>query len=75
MLTEMSRQDDYVKTAIRLPRDLHRKLISDAAENERSLNAEMIERLSASDASGSIAEQVAKLTRVVSALERAIKKR
>jgi predicted HicB family RNase H-like nuclease len=68
MLDEMSRQSDYVKTALRLPRDLHRKLLAVAAENERSLNAELLERLAASFVRDSVEERL-------SALEKALKKR
>ncbi|WP_261524023.1 Arc family DNA-binding protein [Burkholderia multivorans] len=38
-------QDDYLKTALRLPRDLHQKLMEAAAANGNSLNAEMVRRL------------------------------
>jgi predicted HicB family RNase H-like nuclease len=68
MLEEMSRQSDYVKTALRLPRDLHRKLLTVAAENERSLNAELLDRLAASFVRDSLGERV-------SALEKLIRKR
>ena len=38
-------QDDYIKTALRLPRELHAE-IKDAAEyHGRSMNAEIIARL------------------------------
>ncbi|NMG64391.1 Arc family DNA-binding protein [Azoarcus indigens] len=41
----MARQDDYIKTALRLPRELH-KLVQDSADDRgRSMNAEIIERL------------------------------
>lgn len=41
-------QDDYIKTALRLPRDLHAE-IKDAAEyHGRSMNAEIIARLESS---------------------------
>jgi predicted HicB family RNase H-like nuclease len=67
-MDEMSRQDDYVKTALRLPRDLHRKLHAAAIERERSLNSELIERLAASFVRDSVEERL-------TALEKAIKKR
>lgn len=41
----MATQDDYIKTALRLPRDLHAELTSSAQLLGRSLNAEIIERL------------------------------
>lgn len=44
----MANQDDYMKTALRLPRDLHAKLMGAAEATGKSLNAEMIARLEAS---------------------------
>ena len=40
-----SYQDDYIKTALRLPRDLHSKIQGSATAAGRSLNSELIERL------------------------------
>ena len=40
-----STQQDYVSTALRLPKDLHGELTEAAKENGRSLNAEMLARL------------------------------
>lgn len=44
----MPTQDDFVKTALRLPRDLHAKIQAAAISAGRSMNAEMIGRLQAS---------------------------
>ncbi|MDD1789106.1 Arc family DNA-binding protein [Burkholderia gladioli] len=44
----MAKQDDYTKTALRLPRDLHQKLMESASANGHSLNTEMIHRLARS---------------------------
>lgn len=41
-------QDDYLKTALRLPRDLHAKIHEAAQQAERSMNAEIVARLAAS---------------------------
>lgn len=41
-------QDDFQKTALRLPKDLHARLHESAAEIGRSYNAEIIARLEAS---------------------------
>jgi len=41
----MATQDDYIKTALRLPRELHEKLQLAAKEKGRSMNAEIISRL------------------------------
>lgn len=38
-------QDDFIKTAIRLPRDLHAAILDSAAQHGRSMNAEMLARL------------------------------
>lgn len=44
----MAKQDDYVKTALRLPPALHALLTESATERGRSLNAEMVARLDTS---------------------------
>lgn len=41
-------QSDYVKSALRLPRDLHAQVADDAVRNGRSMNAEIIARLGVS---------------------------
>ena len=38
-------QDDYIKTALRLPRDLHAQLMEASKEQGKSFNSELIERL------------------------------
>jgi hypothetical protein len=38
-------QDDFMKTALRLPRELHARLMASAVEKGRSLNSELIARL------------------------------
>ena len=38
-------QDDYIKTALRLPRDLHAQLMEASKVQGKSLNSELIERL------------------------------
>lgn len=43
-----SYQDDYMKTALRLPRELHAQLMEAARERGRSFNSEVIDRLQAS---------------------------
>lgn len=43
----MALQDDYVKTALRLPKDLHADLLAVAARTGQSLNSAMVERLQA----------------------------
>lgn len=41
----MALQDDYIKTALRLPRELHKRVQDLADANGRSMNAEIIARL------------------------------
>jgi predicted HicB family RNase H-like nuclease len=64
----MARQSDYVKTSLRVPRDLHKKLLAAARDSERSLNAELIERLADSFVRDSVEERL-------SALEKLVKRR
>lgn len=40
-------QDDYVKSSLRLPRQLHAELLNAAEYHGRSLNAEILDRLQA----------------------------
>lgn len=40
-------QDEYVKSSLRLPRDLHAELAAAAEYNGRGLNAEILDRLRA----------------------------
>jgi hypothetical protein len=44
----MAKQDDYTKTALRLPRELHQKLTDAASDSGHSLNTEMVYRLDSS---------------------------
>lgn len=39
------KQQDYIKTALRLPRDLHAEIHQAAREGERGFNAEILFRL------------------------------
>lgn len=57
-------QDDFQKTALRLPRDLHANLHEAAAQSGRSYNAEIVARLHASfnalpTADGAAAQELA----------------
>lgn len=45
---QQARQQDHIKTAIRIPMALHEELTAAAAKNGHSLNAEMLSRLGAS---------------------------
>jgi hypothetical protein len=42
------KQQNHIKTAIRMPTDLHQELTAAAEQNGHSLNAEMLSRLSSS---------------------------
>lgn len=44
-IARMATQDDFVKTALRLPRSLHARIQEAAATAGRSMNAEIIDRL------------------------------
>jgi hypothetical protein len=48
----MANQDDYIKTALRLPRDIHAKLLGAADATGKSMNAEIIARLESSFSGG-----------------------
>jgi len=41
----MATQDEYIKTALRLPRDLHKQVQDEAEARGRSMNAEIVARL------------------------------
>lgn len=41
----MATQDDYIRTALRVPPELHAKLHESAKENNRTFNAEIVARL------------------------------
>lgn len=45
MTSRKATQKDYVKTALRLPPDLHAALHTAATEGDRSYNAEIVNRL------------------------------
>lgn len=44
-MARISKQEDFLKTALRLPRDLHAKIHEAADEAGRSMNAEIVARL------------------------------
>lgn len=44
----MATQDDYIRTALRVPADLHSKIHEAAKANTRTFNAEIVARLQAS---------------------------
>ena len=44
----MATQDDYIRTALRVPPELHAKIHVAAKENNRTFNAEIVARLEAS---------------------------
>ncbi len=44
----MATQDDYIRTALRVPPDLHAQIHGAAKENNRTFNAEIVARLQAS---------------------------
>ena len=44
-MAQLTPQDDFIKTALRLPRDIHAKVQGAATDAGRSMNAEIIDRL------------------------------
>jgi Arc-like DNA binding domain len=44
----MATQDDYIRTALRVPADLHKAIHASAAAGNRTFNAEIIARLQSS---------------------------
>lgn len=66
-------QDDYLKTALRLPRDLHAKIQQIANDSGRSMNAEIVERLTRSfEAEDSSPERIQSLEQSNQQLSRAL---
>ncbi|MGQ7939154.1 Arc family DNA-binding protein [Paraburkholderia sp. D1E] len=61
----MATQDDYIKTALRLPRDLHAELTSSAQLLGRSLNAEIIERLARGTNTWEMHKVISQLTQAI----------
>lgn len=45
---QQTKQQDHIKTAVRIPPELHSELVAAAEQNGHSLNAEMLARLNAS---------------------------
>lgn len=44
-MAQLTNQDDFLKTALRIPRDLHEQIQSAAKATGRSMNAEIVARL------------------------------
>lgn len=44
-MAQLTNQDDFLKTALRIPRDLHEQIQSAARTTGRSMNAEIVARL------------------------------
>lgn len=57
----MATQDDFVKTALRLPRSLHAHIQAAAAAAGRSMNAEIIDRLQADPDGAALAVMLTRL--------------
>jgi|GEM_PF-3002085 len=61
----MATQDEYIKTALRLPRHLHADISVSAENAGRSMNAEIIERLSKSSDMSHLHRVIEQLTQVM----------
>ena len=57
-MANLAPQDDYIKTALRLPRELHARIQLAAEEAGRSMNAELIHRLETSFFGGGSALEI-----------------
>jgi hypothetical protein len=70
----MKSQDDYLKTALRLPRDLHKQIHQAAEQEGRSMNAEIVARLQASfDYESKTGKALNEVLARMAAIEEAIK--
>lgn len=58
----MRKQDDFFRTQIRIPADLHRALKDATEDSGRSLNAEIVARLSESFRSAEVLERVSSMS-------------
>lgn len=65
----MAEQDDYIKTALRLPRTLHQDMQSTAESAGRSMNAEIIKRLTSSLDQDELERQCEKYRKFASKLQ------
>ncbi|PRX32234.1 Arc-like DNA binding dprotein [Paraburkholderia sp. BL18I3N2] len=63
----MATQDEYIKTALRLPRHLHADISVSAENAGRSMNAEIIERLSKSSDMSHLHRVIEQLTQTMAA--------
>lgn len=61
----MATQDEYIKTALRLPRHLHADISVSAENAGRSMNAEIIDRLSKSSDMSHLHRVIEQLTQVM----------
>lgn len=55
----MAKQDDYIKTALRLPRELHAAIQASAEDRRCSMNAEIIDRLTRTFVPEGLSETIA----------------
>lgn len=68
MLCAMPLQDEYIRTALRLPPELHQRIHQAADKAGRSFNAELIARISGSFDSQSIEARLASIEQQLSQL-------
>ncbi|MET3134981.1 hypothetical protein AAKU55_005284 [Oxalobacteraceae bacterium GrIS 1.11] len=67
--TQTPTQDDYVRTAMRIPRELRGEMRDTAEQNGRSMNAEVITRLQA----GPVSERLDKLTQDIADIKKMVR--
>ena len=58
----MATQDDYIRTALRVPPDLHAQIHGAAKENNRTFNAEIVARLQQTFENSSTSENLITMT-------------
>jgi Arc-like DNA binding domain len=79
-MAQINEQSDYQKTALRIPKELHTKIIEAAKANNRTMNAEIIDRLEKSLSSQPIdkvymtTQQIKDIIKIVSDIQMRIDK-
>ena len=70
-MVKKATQTEYVHTSVRIPKEVHERLESDAERYARSLNAEIVMRVMAYD---DIVPQLADLNRQMNELRKLVRK-
>lgn len=70
-MAKPSTQDDYIRTALRLPPELHASIHASAEKAGRSFNAEIIARLAAAE---DVATQYVEISKQLADMRKLLKK-